>query len=133
MNVKPHGRSGRNSGRGFSTLTFNVGLLLSSGHLFGSSFLRAEDIGFFCAQYRTATEGKRRAGWRQLLFTVFNPADPSALDELSDLAITDSGIAQTLAAYTSMPLLPEAQNWPKRHLEQEREEQRRKAASWSGT
>jgi hypothetical protein len=104
----------------------DIHVLVSFGDLVRGGLLRAEDLGFFCSQYRAAIGDKRRAGWRQLLFSVFDPADLGALDQLSDLASTDPSVAEILTARTSSRVMPDAQNWPKRYLREQREEEARR-------
>jgi len=102
--------------------------LVTFGNVIPAGVLRPEDIGFFASQCRATADEKEKAKWRELLFWIFNPNDSSALELASDLAREDPATLQELVTRTSCPLVPDDQNWIKKHHDDTRRRAEAKAA-----
>jgi len=93
--------------------------LITFGYIQQAGFLSADDMPFFVEKYRGA-EAKHRMFWEQLIFSVFDPKHLASLEHVSSLANCHSHVAETLAAFTSCPLVPDEINWQKKGFQRQK-------------
>jgi hypothetical protein len=103
--------------------------LLSYGDMRQTKMLVPEDLPVFIEEYRNAAEDRIRNRWRMVAFWVFSIEDSTALDLLSDLALSDAVICEDLAVHTSCRVLPDEDNWMKQGYERQRQQELQESAS----